>query len=214
MGKADSGATYGSPPNSAAFDYLPKRPHVAATATSSGYQPPPAPSVHLHLNGIQVPSPAGTSSAPSTSTSLPRPVLGDQMSFTVNHSSRPSYPTVPTSEVIDLTSSDDETPLYPEVLTELHSLLPDHHYLDFKDGLVQRSIRNVNDLIQLAPGFLTDIIGVPQEAAVLIVNHAQTLLHRAKKGKGKAPAIHVKQETEDRLCTLVRHTFLIFLGIF
>ncbi|KAJ8073232.1 hypothetical protein PM082_020102 [Marasmius tenuissimus] len=195
MGEADNKgeATYGSPPNSTAFDHLPKRPCMAATPTSSGYQPLPAPLVHLHLNGIQVPSPAGTSSAPSTSTSLPRPVLGDQTSFTVNHSSRPSYPTVPTSEIIDLTSSDDETPLYPKV----GDLLPDHHYLDFKDGLVQRGIRNVNDLIQLAPGFLTDIIGVPQEAAALIVNHAQTLLHRAKKGKGKAPAIHVKQETED-----------------
>ncbi|KAK1225066.1 hypothetical protein PQX77_012004 [Marasmius sp. AFHP31] len=108
------------------------------------------------------------------------------------------------TNVIDLTESDDDsyTPSvssYPEVsdlLTRLYSLLQSLRFLDFEDELVQWNLHSVDDIAQLAPGFLEDVVHIPSEAASLIMNHATTLsLHF--KGKAKAPPICVKEEKEN-----------------
>ncbi|KAL0061700.1 hypothetical protein AAF712_011452 [Marasmius tenuissimus] len=152
----------------------------SSNSISNGSSSPERCSDPVNFNFPEAPA----SSSPS------QPVLGDCTSSTISRASTPrsASSSVEEPEVIDLTGY---------LLSELNLLFPGGHYLDFEDTLMQRGICNVNDLVQLAPGFLTDVVAIPQEAAWLIVNYAQTLICRAAKGKGRAPVVQVKEERED-----------------
>ena len=173
-------ATYDRRPDSKDFD------HVAKRCRRSTKQSPSAattPAIHVHLPGYE-------GSAPS-----PSPLA--------NHSSHHAntQPRAKTSKrrIIDLTTSDDDTPLvvFPlisQILQELHNVMPLLDYPQYEAALTAKGIVYVNNVIGIAREFFINTIGMPEGAVGDFLKHSLTTVRHAEKVKKITDMVAIKKE--------------------
>ena len=172
--------TYDRHPDSKDFD------HVAKRRRRSTKQSPSAattPAIHVHLPGYE-------GSAPS-----PSP-LADHLSRHAN-----TQPQAKTSKcrIIDLTTSDDDTPLvvFPlisQILQELHNVMPLLDYPPYEAALTAKGIVYVNNVIGIAQKFFINTIGMPEGAVGDFLKHSLTTVRCAEKVKKIMDMVAIKKE--------------------
>jgi len=183
-------ATYDRPPDSKDFDHVTKR---CQQSTKQSPSAPTTPAIHVHLPGYEGAVPA------------PSPLA--------NHSSHHANtrPWAKTSKrrIIDLTGSDDDTPLvvFPpvsQVLQELHNIMPLLNYPQYEAALTAKGIVYVNNVVGIAHEFFVNTIGMPEGAVGDFLKHSVTTVHRAEKVKKIMDIVTIKKEefgvvlTEDK----------------
>ena len=173
-------ATYDRRPDSKDFN------HVAKRRRRSTKQSPSAattPAIHVHLPGYE-------GSAPS-----PSP-LADHSS---RHANTQPWAKTSKRRIIDLTTSDDDTPLvvFPlisQILQELHNVMPLLDYPQYEAALTAKGIMYVNNVIAIAQEFFINTISMPEGAVGDFLKHSLATVCRAEKVKKITDMVAIKKE--------------------
>lgn len=72
--------------------------------------------------------------------------------------------------------------------------MPLHNYPQYETALISKGILYVNNTSSLAHSFFVDVVGLPDGAVSAFLEHCETLMCRACKGKAKSGQAVVKKE--------------------
>lgn len=173
-------ATYENPPSAKDFDHVAKkrrRPNDTAATP---------PSIHVHI--------------PDTAVLQAQTLCTPLANRTARRLNKPKTLKTP---FIDLTAdSDNDRPLisFPPIsqaLADLHVVMPLHNYPQYEMALISKGILYVNNTSSLAHSFFVDVVGLPDGAVGAFLEHCETLMRRACKGKAKSGQAVVKKEEVD-----------------
>ncbi|KAI6104033.1 hypothetical protein EDD17DRAFT_1514129 [Pisolithus thermaeus] len=112
-----------------------------------------------------------TSNVPAIHVHLPGLLDGSKQQESVSSSTRYLIGSV----------SDEE-----EDLTELDTMMPLLNMLQYEDNLISHGVAYVNSVLGIQEEFFVDVVGMPLGALCPFLATTRWLIHRAKKGKGRA----------------------------
>lgn len=173
-------ATYENPPSAKDFNHVAKK-HCHPNDTAAT-----PPSIHVHIPDTAV---------------LQAHTLRTPLANRTTH--RLNKPKTLKTPFINLTADSDNDcplisfPLISQALADLHVVMPLHNYPQYETALILKGILYVNNTSSLAHSFFVDVVGLPDGAVNAFLEHCETLMHHACKGKAKSSQAVVKKEEVD-----------------
>ncbi|KAI6150232.1 hypothetical protein EDD17DRAFT_1765884 [Pisolithus thermaeus] len=142
---------------------------------------------------------SGMSNVPTIHVHLPGSLDGSKRHESVSSSTRYLMGSVSDEE-------NDPTICFPAItdaLQELDTMMPLLNMLQYEDNLISHGVAYVNSVMGIQEEFFIDVVGMPLGAVCPFLATTCQLIHRAKKGKGRAVA-NSDKENEDPSdgCTL------------
>ncbi|KAI6006008.1 hypothetical protein EDD15DRAFT_2359124 [Pisolithus albus] len=145
------------------------------------YEQPPEMSTFDHMPKRRRMS-SSTSNVPAIHVHLPGPLDGSKRQESVSSSTRYLIGSV-SDEEEDLTV---RFPAITDALQELDTMMPLLNMLQYEDNLISHGVAYVNSVLGIQEEFFVDVVGMPLGALRPFLATTHRLIHRAKKGKGRA----------------------------
>ncbi|KAI5998598.1 hypothetical protein EDD15DRAFT_2161652, partial [Pisolithus albus] len=145
------------------------------------YEQPPEMSTFDHMPKRRRMS-SSTSNVPAIHVHLPGPLDGSKRQESVSSSTRYLIGSV-SDEEEDLTV---RFPAITDALQELDTMMPLLNMLQYEDNLISHGVAYVNSVLGIQEEFFVDVVGMPLGALRPFLATTRRLIHRAKKGKGRA----------------------------